>query len=225
MSKVLLILSGGMDSATLLAWHLARGDEVQALSFDYGQRHRRELDAAATLTDLYQVPWDTVEIRGFAEAVPSSSLTNVSMATPVGHYAADNMKGTVVPSRNAIMLATAFGIAVAQGSDAVSFGAHSGDHTIYPDCRRPFIEALETALNLGVWYDHQIELLAPFLTLSKIDIVRLGDNLGVPYDMTWTCYEGGETHCGLCGACQERKEAFAEAEVEDPTIYAEVDHG
>lgn len=223
--KVLLILSGGMDSATLLAWHLARGDEVHALSFDYGQRHFRELDAAQDLSEWYGVPWTRIDLFGFADKVPGSSLTDHSMETPVGHYAADNMKGTVVPSRNAIMLSVAFGIAAAQGMDAVSFGAHSGDHTIYPDCRRPFIEALETALNLGVWVDKRIEILAPFLTLSKIDIVRLGDNLGVPYNLTWTCYEGGEKHCGLCGACQERKEAFAEAAVEDPTIYAGVTNG
>lgn len=219
--KVLQILSGGMDSSTLALWHLARGDEISALSFHYGQRHSGELVAARQLCDMYGIPWDMIQISGFAQLIPGCSLTDMGTDTPHGHYAAENMKATVVPSRNAIMLSMAFGVAVANGFDAISFGAHSGDHTIYPDCRMGFIHRMEEALNSGVWtkQGRRIEILAPFLTLSKTDIVRLGDNLNVPWAATWTCYEGGDRHCGLCGACQERKEAFSDAGVTDPTEY------
>lgn len=220
--RVLQILSGGMDSATLALWHLSNSDDLMCLSFNYGQRHRRELAYARRLCERYDIPWQQVDMPLFGELLPGSSLTDTRVHTPHGHYAAENMKQTVVPSRNAIMLSMAFGVAVAQGFDSVSFGAHAGDHTIYPDCRRPFIEGLEHALNLGVWQSNRVEILAPFITLRKTDIVRLGDNLGVPWEDTWTCYEGASNgvHCGLCGACQERKEAFSDAGVNDPTIYA-----
>jgi len=214
--STILILSGGMDSATL-ACDLP--DLELCLSFDYGQRHVRELAAAVAITQFLGVDHRVITIDGFAQACPGSSLTDRAVATPHGHYADETMRATVVPSRNAIMLSVAFGVAVANGADRIATAVHAGDHTIYPDCRPPFLAALEEALNLGVWSPQRITINTPYLHLTKTDIARRGAELGVPYDLTWTCYEGGEKHCGLCGACQERKEAFRDAGVLDPTEY------
>lgn len=218
--KTVLTLSGGMDSATL-AYESELG-ELLCLSFDYGQRHARELQAAADIAHTLQAEHRIVTLRGFAEACPRSSLTNQRMAVPHGHYEAESMKQTVVPSRNAIMLATAFGVAVASGADQIATAVHAGDHAIYPDCRIAFIQALEEALNLGVWSKKTIAIKTPYIGLNKTDIARRGDGLGVPYDLTWTCYDpqAGGLHCGRCGACQERKEAFSDARIKDPTRYA-----
>lgn len=215
--KTVLILSGGMDSATL-AYEPDLG-ELLCLSFDYGQRHVRELEAAAAIAKERHAEHRIIRLEGFAEACPGSSLTDRSVAVPHGHYEAPTMKQTVVPSRNAIMLSTAFGVAAANGADQIATAVHAGDHAIYPDCRPQFIENLATALNLGVWADWTA-IKAPYIGLSKTDIARRGAELSVPYALTYTCYEGGEKHCGLCGACQERKEAFREAGVADPTEYA-----
>ena len=220
--KTVLILSGGMDSATL-AFDLPGGEDLLCLSFDYGQRHRRELEAAARIAAARQAEHRIIRLEGFAAACPGSSLTDPAIATPHGHYQAETMKQTVVPGRNAIMLATAFGIATAQGANQVATAVHAGDHAIYPDCRPAFIAALETALNLGVWADEPIRLHAPYLDLSKTAIARRGAELGVPFALTWTCYEGGAVHCGQCGSCQERQEAFREAGLIDPTEYAHAD--
>jgi 7-cyano-7-deazaguanine synthase len=162
-----------------------------------------------------------MRLEGFAAACPGSSLTDSAVPTPHGHYAAETMKATVVPSRNAIMLSAAFGVAVAHGAQRVATAVHAGDHTIYPDCRPEFLTALEQALNLGVWAPAPLTLHAPYLHLSKTDIARRGAVLGVPYGVTWTCYDPQPDgrHCGLCGACQERKEAFRDAGVLDTTEY------
>ncbi|MEA1050471.1 7-cyano-7-deazaguanine synthase QueC [Lamprobacter modestohalophilus] len=215
--KTVLILSGGMDSATL-AYEPDLG-ELLCLSFDYGQRHVRELQAAAAIAKERGAEHRIIRLEGFAEACPGSSLTDRSVAVPHGHYEAPTMKQTVVPSRNAIMLSAAFGIAVAHGADQIATAVHSGDHAIYPDCRPEFIAHLTGALNLGVWSDGVV-IAAPYIGMSKTGIARRGAELGVPYALTYTCYEGGEKHCGLCGACQERKEAFRDAGVADPTEYA-----
>ena len=215
--KTVLILSGGMDSATL-AYEPNLG-ELLCLSFDYGQRHIRELHAAAAIAKARGADHRIIRLCGFAGACPGSSLTDPTVATPRGHYEAPTMKQTVVPSRNAIMLATAFGIAVANRADQIATAVHAGDHAIYPDCREPFIRALEDALNLGVWSDNRVTIHAPYLRINKTNIAKHGSALGVPYALTYTCYEGGERHCGLCGACQERREAFHEAGVSDPTVY------
>ena len=215
--KTVLILSGGMDSATL-AYDLPGGDDLLCLSFDYGQRHRRELVAAAWIANDRGAEHRVIRLEGFAAACPGSSLTDPAIATPHGHYAAENMKQTVVPSRNAIMLATAFGVAVAHGAGRVATAVHTGDHTIYPDCRPAFMAALEKALNLGVWGGF-VAIHAPYIDVTKTDIARRGATLGVPYGQTYTCYDGGELHCGRCGACQERQEAFRDAGLVDPTEY------
>ena len=216
--KTVLILSGGMDSATL-AYDLPGGDDLLCLSFDYGQRHRRELEAAAAIARVRGAEHRIIRLDGFAAACPGSSLTDPTVATPHGHYAAETMKQTVVPSRNAILLSTAFGVAVAHGAGQVAAAVHGGDHAIYPDCRPAFMAALEQALNLGVWAETPLRLHAPYLHLTKTDIARRGAELGVPFGLTWTCYEAGDRHCGLCGACQERKEAFQDAGLIDPTEY------
>lgn len=221
--NTILILSGGMDSATL-ACEPDLGD-VLCLSFDYGQRHARELDAAMALTDRLGLGHHIITLDGFAAACPGSSLTDPDVAVPHGHYEAPTMKQTVVPSRNAAMLSIAFGVAVAHGAERVATAVHAGDHAIYPDCREPFITALEEALNLGVWSERRIRLHTPYIHLSKTDIARRGAELGTPYELTWTCYDpqpgpgGAVRHCGRCGACQERKEAFREAGLTDPTEY------
>jgi len=137
---------------------------------------------------------------------------------PAGHYTNETMKLTVVPNRNMIMLSVAIGWAVSGKADAVAYAAHAGDHTIYPDCRPAFIEAIRQAAALCDW--HRVELLTPFVGKTKRDIVRLGAELDVPFGQTWSCYVGGEVHCGRCGTCVERREAFKSAGVDDPTVYA-----
>ena len=129
------------------------------------------------------------------------------------------MKQTIVPNRNAIMLSIAYGIAIAQGAELVAFAAHAGDHAIYPDCRPEFVESLETALNVGSSWDVPIRIRGPFLNSTKSDIVLTGYELGVPFSSTWSCYKGGFLHCGTCGTCYERREAFKLAGVTDPTHY------
>ena len=220
--KTVLILSGGMDSATL-AYDLPGGEDLLCLSFDYGQRHRRELEAAARIAAERQAEHRIIRLEGFAAACPGSSLTDPTVATPHGHYAAETMKQTVVPGRNAMMLGIAFGVAAAHGAGQVATAIHSGDHTLYPDCRPAFVAALEQALNLGVWTDEPLRLYAPYIELTKTAIARRGAELGVPFALTWTCYESGPAHCGQCAACQERQEAFREAGLVDPTDYAHAD--
>jgi len=203
-----------MDSATLL-WHLlAAGDEVKALTVDYGQRHRREIDSAVLLAKCAGVPHDIADLSGLRRLLSGSALTDGAVAVPHGHYAEESMKLTVVPNRNMILLAVAIGHAVSLGFGAVSYGAHSGDHAIYPDCREVFASAMNTAAMLCDW--QEIRLVRPFIGMTKGEIARLGGRLGVPFHLTWTCYEGGELPCGKCGACVERREAFEFAGIEDP---------
>jgi len=214
----LAVVSGGMDSATLLHWLLHNGYEVQALSFDYGQRHRRELEFARKLAAANDVPHDIIDLSVLRPYLSGSALTDDAVAVPHGHYESESMKATVVPNRNAIFVSVAWGVAVARDMDAVAIGVHAGDHAIYPDCRPQFAAAIERALCLGT--DTAIQLLTPFVHKTKTDIAAIGSKLSVPYALTWTCYEGGEFHCGKCGACQERKEAFRDSGNADPTQYA-----
>jgi len=151
-----------------------------------------------------------------------SALTD-DIAVPDGHYAEETMKITVVPNRNAIMLTIAFGLASAQGADAVAAAVHGGDHFIYPDCRPAFIEAFQTMQNCALDGQSTIKLYTPFVTISKADIVSIGKELVVPFEKTWSCYKGGATHCGRCGTCVERIEAFHLAHVDDPTKYADTE--
>jgi 7-cyano-7-deazaguanine synthase len=211
------IYSGGLDSTVLLYELLAAGDEVLALSVDYGQRHRVELAYAKQMATQLGVEWRLADLSAISGLLAGSSQTSANVPVPHGHYAEDSMKQTVVPNRNMIMLAVAGGWAISRRADRLAYGAHTGDHTIYPDCRPEFVAAMQAALGLADW--HKLELYCPFLTISKADIVARGARLGVDFQNTWSCYEGGQRHCGLCGTCFERREAFRLAGVPDPTEY------
>ena len=213
---VVVIYSGGMDSFTLLHRALARGLRVHALSFDYGQRHVRELACARQVCQALAIPHKVLDIRAMSEVMSGSSLTS-DIDVPEGHYEEESMKATVVPNRNMIMLSVAVGWALALKFDAVAYGAHSGDHAIYPDCREEFAEALDQAVRLCDW--HAMKLMRPFVKMDKGEIAKRGAELGVPFELTWTCYKGGEVHCGKCGACQERREAFATYGINDPVAF------
>ena len=213
-----LILSGGLDS-TVLLYHLrAEGHTVKALSVDYGQRHARELDYARATCRRLGVEHRVADLTALAPLLASSALVDPAVAIPNGEYARDNMRLTVVPNRNMIMLAVAAAWAIGEKADSVSFAAHHGYHTLYPDCTPQFIESMARSIRLADW--HPVRLVAPFARQTKADIVRRGVELGVPFEQTWSCYEGGEAHCGRCGTCRERAEAFAAAGVPDPTRYA-----
>jgi len=214
--RTVLIYSGGLDS-TVLLYHLrAEGHEVRGLGIDYGQRHRRELEAAAAICRQLGIEYRIADLSTLRPLLGGSALTD-DLAVPEGHYTDETMKQTVVPNRNMIMLAVAIGWAVSLRYDAVAYAAHAGDHTVYPDCRPEFAEAMDRAAALCDW--HRVRILRPFIDKTKADLVRLGASLGVPFERTWSCYRGGEYHCGRCGTCVERREAFALAGVADPTKY------
>ncbi len=215
--RVVLTLSGGMDSTTLLYQLLSQGHHVQALGIDYGQRHLKELDAAARICAQAGISFKSADLSAVVGFLAGSALTSPDVEIPSGEYDPESMKVTVVPNRNMLMLAVALAWAISSECDTVAYAAHAGDHEVYPDCRPAFVQALAKAA--GLCHYEPIQLLAPFLHLTKTDIVRLGSRLGVPYDLTWSCYRGEELHCGSCGTCSERANAFARAGVPDPTVY------
>jgi 7-cyano-7-deazaguanine synthase len=218
----IVICSGGLDSVSLAhkvaAEHKLRG----LLSFDYGQRHVKELDCAAACAERLGVPHRVVDISGVGAALSGSALTD-DVAVPDGHYAEDSMKITIVPNRNAIMLAIAFGMAAAEKADAVAAAVHGGDHFIYPDCRPGFIDAFQMMQRHALEGVADVTLYTPFVTISKADIVTEGAKHDTPFAATWSCYKGGARHCGRCGTCVERREAFHLAGIEDPTEYEDPD--
>jgi 7-cyano-7-deazaguanine synthase len=218
MAKVVVIYSGGMDSYTVLHTALAAGHEVFALSFNYGQRHVRELACAATVCRDLEISHKIIDITAMNELMAGSSLTDNSIDVAKGHYAEESMKSTVVPNRNMILLSLAIGYAVSIDATAVYYGAHAGDHAIYPDCRPEFVEQMN-AVSLIANYQ-PIPIVAPFLQHNKADILAAGLALGLDYTDTWTCYVGAELACGECGACVERLEAFAANKRTDPICYA-----
>lgn len=219
--KAALIASGGMDSATLAYFYKDKGYDLVLIGFDYGQRHKKELDSLKALGEELNAAVKIVDLSILAQHLHGSSLTSDDVAVPDGHYAEETMKATVVPNRNAIMLSIATGIAVAEKAELVATGVHAGDHFIYPDCRPEFIQNLDVALRLGTeGFSHpDFHLEAPFVSITKADIAELGYRLGVPYEKTWSCYKGGDIHCGRCGTCVERIEAFIISETPDPTQY------
>ena len=216
--KVVVLLSGGLDSVTALHDALQQQVVVAALSFDYGAKHHaRELPMAAWQCNLLNIPHSVAPLGIVAKEFESDLLSSGG-AIPDGHYEEKSMKSTVVPFRNGIMLAIAAGFAESHGAEGVVIAAHSGDHAIYPDCRESFMEPMARAIREGTYA--RIELLRPFITKDKAGIVRRGAELGVDFSRTWSCYKGNDVHCGICGTCVERREAFQLAGVPDPTVYA-----
>lgn len=215
-----VILSGGMDSTALTYLLNASGSKLKAISFNYGQKHSKELEYAHSTCDDLNIPHDVIDVS-FLGGLLKSALTTEGHDVPEGHYADENMKQTVVPNRNMIMLSIAAGICVAEGGSYVATGVHAGDHAIYPDCRPEFINCVSTAARVGTegFARADFHISAPFVNVTKTDIVRIGDLLDVPWEYTWSCYNGRDFHCGVCGTCVERKEAFSDAGVEDPTAY------
>jgi 7-cyano-7-deazaguanine synthase len=220
-STAVTVVSGGLDSA-VLAYHLRdAGWSLRLVSFDYGQRHARELDCARRLAKRFAAQHDVVDLHAVGALLAGSALTDASVDVPDGHYTDDSMRSTIVPNRNAIFVALAVGMAVGEGARAVALGIHAGDHPVYPDCRPEFVAAAERlaiVANEGL-VANSFKLLTPFLHWSKADIVRRAADLDVPVADTWSCYRGGAKHCGRCGTCVERREAFALARVDDPTEY------
>ncbi len=220
--KTIVICSGGLDSVSL-AHRIAAENELLALvSFDYGQRHKKELDYAAACADRLGVPHHVIDIRPIGAHLTGSALTD-DIAVPDGHYAEETMRSTVVPNRNAIMLTIAFGLAAAQQADAVAIAVHGGDHFIYPDCRPGFIDSFNEMQRHALDGYADVKLVAPYVNGSKADIVTDGSKHGTPFAQTWSCYKGGMRHCGRCGTCVERREAFHLAGVSDPTDYEDPD--
>lgn len=216
--KTLIVLSGGLDSTTALAWSLNQGFEiVGAINFQYGSKQNaREAKAIAQISEHYRIPVYTVPLT-FMNDLFKSDLLQSGGEIPEGHYTETAMKKTVVPFRNGIMLSIAAGLAESIGAQQIVLGNHRGDHLTYPDCRKSFIEPMQDAIRAGT--DAQIKLLSPFCDLSKTDIVKIGHSLQVPYALTYTCYKGEDRHCGRCGSCTSRIEAFQKALIPDPTDY------
>ena len=215
--KVCVLLSGGMDSVTVFYEALRTHDVAACLSFDYGSKHNAcEIPFAKLHAERHSIAHQTVTLD-FMDRLFKSDLLRSGGAIPDGHYAELSMKQTVVPFRNGIMLAIATGFAESIGAEAVVIAAHSGDHAIYPDCREPFMQAMAEAMGQGTYAN--IRLLRPFIAMDKTAIARRGAELGVDFSETWSCYKGGEIHCGVCGTCVERREAFQLAGLPDPTNY------
>ncbi len=210
-----------MDSVVALHWARTRHDVVAALSFDYGSKHNhRETPFAAAHAAAVGARHELIRLD-FVERLFASDLLKSGGDIPEGHYEAANMKQTVVPFRNPIMLSIATGFAESVGAGGLVIAAHGGDHAIYPDCREDFMQAMAAAMRLGTYAG--IELLRPFIANTKAEIVTIGAGLGVDFGQTWSCYKGGALHCGRCGTCVERREAFQHAGVPDPTVYEHTD--
>lgn len=220
--KTLVVCSGGLDSITL-AHMVARDHQLDGLiSFNYGQRHAKEVEFAKACADELGTDHILIDISNVGAQLTGSALTD-DVSVPDGHYAEESMKITVVPNRNAIMLTIAFGIASSRGAEAVATAVHGGDHFIYPDCRPGFVDAFQAMQDHALEGMGAIKLFTPFVNLPKDAIAAEGAKLGVDFTKTWSCYKGGDIHCGRCGTCVERSEAFHLAGVADPTIYEDPD--
>ncbi len=215
--KVCVLLSGGMDSVVALYDALEKHEVSSCLSFDYGAKHNfREIPFARLHAERNGIAHHVVPLDFIANHF-TSDLLKSGGEIPDGHYAEDSMKSTVVPFRNGIMLAIATGFAESAGADGLIIAAHSGDHTIYPDCRESFMASMAAAMTAGTYAE--IQLLRPFIAMDKAQIASRGGALGIDFSETWSCYKGGEVHCGTCGTCVERREAFELAGITDRTIY------
>lgn len=215
MKDSVIIVSGGMDSVTMLYEYSER--IAIGISFDYGSNHNaREIPFARMHCERLGIKHFVISLD-FMGRYFKSSLLEGADAIPEGHYEDSNMKSTVVPFRNGIMLAIATGIAESNGLKYVMMANHGGDHAIYPDCRTEFVSAFDAATRAGTY--EGVSILAPYTGITKADIARKGKALRLDYSETWSCYKGGNTHCGRCGTCVERREALAEAGIEDTTKY------
>ncbi|PWU14397.1 MAG: 7-cyano-7-deazaguanine synthase QueC [Verrucomicrobia bacterium] len=218
--KVVVLVSGGMDSVSALYHAQLEHDVIGALSFDYGSKHNhKEIPFAAFHCEHLGVPHRAIHLDFVAESFKSALLKSGG-SIPDGHYEEQTMKQTVVPFRNGIMLSIAGGYAESIEAQGLVIAAHSGDHAIYPDCREAFMKVMADAIRLGTYA--QIELLRPFIRMTKAEIARRGHELGLDFSKTWSCYKGGAVHCGSCGTCVERREAFLLAGISDPTPYADL---
>ena len=218
MKDSLLVLSGGLDSTTMLYEYEER--IAMAVSFHYGSNHNdRELYYARLHCERLGIKHIVVSLA-FIKEYFRSSLLEGGDAVPEGDYADDNMRSTVVPFRNGIMLSIAAGFAETYGLKNIMLANHAGDHAIYPDCRPEFVQAMDSAVQAGTY--EGIRLLTPYTNLTKADIARHGKALGIDYSETWSCYKGGEVHCGKCGTCRERRDALQEAGIEDTTQYTDL---
>ena len=215
-TKVVAIVSGGMDSSTLLYDVINMGYDVHVLSFDYNQKHKKELEFAAKTCEKLGVPHKILNLSILNEIAPSA-LTRDDHDVPEGHYADETMKQTIVANRNMVMLSLATAYAIGIKAKHVFYGAHKGDFAIYPDCRTEFVDALRKAIALCDWNPPTLE--APYSEISKGDIAVRGKELGVPFEDTWSCYKGQDLPCGKCGTCVERLEAMKFAGIEDPLRY------
>ena len=219
--SVLVLLSGGMDSVTALYDACLRHNVVVAVSFDYGSKHnRREIPFAAYHAEHLGIPHVKIDLRFMADYFRSDLLMSGG-DIPKGHYEEESMKATVVPFRNGIMLSIAAGLTESNRAEAIVIAAHAGDHAIYPDCREDFMTSMGEAIRVGTYA--KLALLRPFIRMTKAQIARRGFELGIDYSQTWSCYVGGEMHCGKCGTCVERREAFLHARIPDPTLYRSTD--
>lgn len=219
--KAVIILSGGLDSSTL-AYHLhSEGYALTCISFDYGQKHIKELQSAAEIAKSLNAEHHIINLSYMNHFLQDSSLVNQELENPKEEYARDNMLITVVPNRNTMMLSLSWTIACARNAEILAFGPHKGDNYVYADCRPDYFTAMNLALRLGtIDSRHEdLRLVAPFINWTKTDIVNRGAELGVPFAKTWSCYDGRELHCGLCGTCRQRKQAFIDAGISDPTRY------
>lgn len=212
-----ILLSGGLDSTVALHWALRHHRVTCALSFDYGSNHaQRELDCARLQAAQAGIPHHLIDMTSLSRHLTSALLSGAD-AIPTDAYAPENMKQTVVPFRNGIFLAIAAGVAESKGCQGIVIAAHAGDHAVYPDCREEFMQAMGMAINAGTYAE--LQLLRPFIHTDKGGIVRQGAAWGVDFSQTYSCYRGGTKHCGLCATCRERRQAFQDAGIPDPTEY------
>lgn len=219
MKKVVLILSGGVDSTTLLYLLVKKGFEVKTISFDYGQKHKKELKMARKTCSKLNIENKIINLRNLAPIL-KSALTDKKEKIPEGHYEDKVMKQTVVPNRNMIMLSIAMAYAISLKYNYIAYAAHSGDHTIYPDCRPVFVDRIS---KLAEVIDYKpIRILTPFVNKTKTDIIKIGKKLGIDYSITWSCYCGGKKPCLKCGTCIERIEAFKNNNIRDPLISEKI---
>lgn len=220
-TKAVIIASGGIDSSTLLYKMVKEGFEVYVLTFIYGQKHLQEIKYAEGIARRLTINHRVVDLSAMKGLLSGSALTDANVEVPdvpetVDHY--ETLKSTIVPNRNAIFLSIAIGYAVSLEANHIYFGAHFSDRGVYPDCRKEFVKAFQTAERLAN-DDYEMVIDAPFVDMDKSEIVKLGAELGVPFKETWTCYKGGEKHCGVCSSCRERKRAFIDSGIPDPTEY------